>query len=45
MSDPHKSDLAEEEIDHIAAEEKAKVASNQARLVCYEKIKVDFQQK
>ena len=42
---PHESALAEEEIAHFAAEEKEKVASNQARLVCYENFKVISQQK
>ena len=39
---PHESALAEEAIAHFAAEAKEKVASNQARLVCYEKIKGNF---
>ena len=39
---PHKSALAEEAIAHFAAEAKEKVASNQARLVRYEKIKGKF---
>ena len=39
---PHKSYLAEEASTHLAAESKEKVASNQARLVCYEKFKGDL---
>ena len=45
MRGPHESALAEESIAHFAAEAKEKVASNQARLVCYEKLKVIPQQK
>ena len=39
MRGPHESDLVGEAIAHLAAEEKEKVASNQACLVCYEKFK------
>ena len=42
MRGPHESSLAEEAIAHFAAEEKEKVSSNEARLVCYEKFKGDF---
>ena len=35
MRGPHESALSEEAIAHFAAEAKEKVASNQARLVCY----------
>ena len=45
MRGPHYSVLAEEAIAHFAAEEKEKVASNQARLVCYEKFKVNLPEK
>ena len=42
MRGTHESDLAEEAIAHFAAEAKEKLASNQARLVCYEKFKGNF---
>ena len=42
MRGPHESALAEEATDHFAAEAKGKVASNQARLVCYKNSKGDF---
>ena len=42
MRVPHESDLEEEGIAHFAAEAKGTVASNQARLVCYDKIKGYF---
>ena len=42
MRGPHESALAEEAISHFAAEAKEKVASNQARLLCYEHFKGDF---
>ena len=35
MRGPHESALSEESISHFTAEAKKKVASNQARLVCY----------
>ena len=42
MRGPHESALTEEAIDHFTAEAKEKVELNQARLVCYEKIKGNF---
>ena len=42
MRGTHESALEEEAIANFAAEAKAKVASNQARLVCYEKGKRNF---
>ena len=45
MRGPHESDLSEETISHFAAEAKEKVASNQARLVWYEKLRVISQHK
>ena len=39
MRGPHKSALADEDIAHFYAEAKGKVASNQACLVLYDKIK------
>ena len=42
MRGPHKSALAEEVVAHFTAEAKEKVASNQARLECYEKFKGNF---
>ena len=39
MRGPHEFALAEEAIAHFYAEEKEKMASNQARLVLYDKIK------
>ena len=42
MRDPHESYLAEEAIAHFAAEAKERVASNQARLVCYKTFKGGF---
>ena len=42
MRGPHESDLAEEAISHLASEAKEKVASNQARLVCYKNFKGDL---
>ena len=42
---PHDSDLSLKAIDHFTAEAKEKVASNQARLICYENLKVISQQK
>ena len=39
---PHESALVEEAIYHFAAEAKEKVASNQARLVCYKNFKGDL---
>ena len=39
MRGPHESALVEEAISHFDAEAKEKLASNQARLACYEKIK------
>ena len=42
MRGPHESALSEEAISHFAAEAKEKVASNQARLVCYKNFKGDF---
>ena len=41
----YESSLAEEAIAHFAAEERGKGASKQARLVCYEKLKLIFQHK
>ena len=45
MRVPYESSLAEEAIAHFAAEERGKGASKQARLVCYEKLKLIFQHK
>ena len=42
MSPPHESALSEEEIAHFAAEAKEKMASNQARLICYKNFKGDL---
>ena len=42
MRGPHESALAEKAISHFASEAKEKVASNQARLVCYKSFKGDF---
>ena len=42
MRGPHESDLVEEAISHFTAEAKEKVASNQARLVCYKMFKGDL---
>ena len=42
MRGTHDSSLAEEVISHFAAEAKIKVASNQARLVCFENFKGNF---
>ena len=42
MTGTHKSALSEEAIAHFAAEAKEKVASNQARLICYEKFKCNL---
>ena len=42
---PHESALAEEAISHFAAEAKEKLASNEARMVCYKISKVIYQQK
>ena len=42
MMGPHKSALTEEAIAHFAAESKGKVASNQARLICYDNFKGNF---
>ena len=39
MRGPHESALVDKAIAHFAAEAKSKVASNQARLLLYEKIK------
>ena len=39
---PHESALAEEAMSHFDAEAKGKVASNQACLVLYDKIKGNF---
>ena len=45
MRGPHESALSEEAISHFAAEAKEKLASNQARLVCYKIFKGDFPKK
>ena len=45
MRGPHDSALAEEAIAHLDAEAKEKVASNQGRMECYEKIKGNFPEK
>ena len=42
MRGPHESALAEEAISHFTPEAKEKVASKQARLVCYENFKGNF---
>ena len=42
---PHESVLVEEEMSHLASEAKGKVASNQARLVCYKNFKGDLPEK
>ena len=42
MRGPHESALSEEAIAHFTAEAKEKVASNQARLICYKIFKGDF---
>ena len=42
MRGPHKSALAGEAITNFTAEEKEKVASNQARLACYKNFKGYF---
>ena len=39
---PHESYFSEEAISHFADEAKEKVASNQACLICYEKVKGNF---
>ena len=45
MRGPHESALSEEAIYNFTAETKEKVSSNQARLVCYEKVKGNFPEK
>ena len=42
MRGPHESVLSDEAISNLSAEAKEKVASNQARLVCYKNFKYDF---